>query len=388
MKNTPAASRYFLGGRDVTVFFIILATCIFVMVITLSPNEPLDSLPEMHSQSRTEIANLDSKKSDFFPLERFYPEDGNCLPNYFLHGDSVPDKRAYSDGVIGFQHLNKAGGMTTRACIRDFFTGPPYKMNYLISSPQRSELEAHMAFGSVSTDDIDIFHGDYFFGVCQKLKQGKLNRSCSYFTVLRDPYDRTISSYLYCQKANLDQTCGPFRVSDLTIEEWAILQGSYFFLQLLQKYEYCKMGDPFLNEFADILSENLPQTSYFGFPHHCWYLEKIILNKTLTLDGRRKLLDYLVSNLENIFAVIGLSDDFRSTFALLEKVYKLPFKKCIKKSAKNLGPQSKNKTLYSSLKERLLRNPVVTDALKEDVALFRKGKEIFSKQMKALKSTS
>ena len=49
-----------------------------------------------------------------------------------------------------------------------------------------------------------IVDGDYCMGVCDLVTS---SRPCTYVTMLREPRERTASSYLYCKRKPDDQLC-------------------------------------------------------------------------------------------------------------------------------------------------------------------------------------
>ena len=100
---------------------------------------------------------------------------------------------------------------------------------------------------------------------------------------------------------------------------------------------------------------------------------------------RSALLNYFIDNLEDWFAVIGITEEFDISLQAFEKVYKLPFAK-LYQGAKNTGKMKKKveKSQLEALKRELETSPVAMEALHEDLMLYAKAREIFEQQKASL----
>ena len=343
-----------------------------------------------HKESLKIVNNIKQKQSVLPTISSNLPwsiRRIHHLPNFYTQAN---DTKPYRDSVIVYLHHNKAAGTTTKKCLSSIASSKKRKMGTLLSSQGRMVIERSKASPPQRFRSAQIFMGGYAFGICNQVTQ----KYCSYFTILRDPYERLISSYSYCKRARTDQICSALGANDVSITEWAQHQGSFLFQQLVFDPLFCTTH--FLH------NKNL--SSLEGIPHSiiganrihsapCWFRQKVVMHHVLNDSQSEALLNYCLENLENWFSMIGLVEEYDTSLTLLEDVYKLPFKKCATRKAKNksnyLNLNVPNETetnvipaneTLKQLKLQLQRDPVVTKALAADIQLYERGKEIFEKQ--------
>ncbi len=312
------------------------------------------------------------------------------LPNFYTQAN-VNDSMHYADSAVVYLHHNKAAGTTTKKCLTMIAPIAKRKIGTVLSSQGRTLLERAR---NTKPDRLrsDIYMGGYAFGVCNYLTRHK---HCSYFTILRDPYERLISSYSYCRRARRDQICSALGANDVSIKEWALHQGSFFFQQLLFDPTFCTthfMRHKTLTSMRDIRHDIIGADRLSSAP--CWFRQKVIMHNALNANQTELLLQYCLENLEKWFAVIGLVEEYDMTLTLLEDVYKIPFRKCATgkainksdylnleqvKGAHNVSSDAKQDSL-KKLKLELQQDPAVTKALEADVRLYEKAREIFGRQ--------
>lgn len=335
-------------------------------------------------------------------LINLYGTSGTPLPNYFVKGRQIGlTRKEYTEGKKVFLHHNKAAGSTVKNCLtymqkRGIIPGSqPMVVGYgnRLFIDLEAKLDHLQHFQSTS-----FFMGGYSFGICDYYQN---KDSCSYFTFMRDPIDRVISSYVYCHKYPLDQLCGPATVRNFTLEEWAISQGSYFFYQLLLQPAFCKgffkvaAHQVTLNDGEDFIMQRM-ETSIKDIEHvfQCWVRQRRYFQQTLSDEELQILLDYMVDNMENWFALIGLTENFTSSLEMLSHIYKVPFEtycdnKANKGQYRKVGDDGAGNTVKDEMRSTLEQSPGAMEALNFDFILYDKGKEIFERQLKLyLEATS
>ncbi|PIK52749.1 hypothetical protein BSL78_10382 [Apostichopus japonicus] len=228
------------------------------------------------------------------------------------------------------------------------------------------------------------YMGGYSFGICDALHNG---RPCSYFTMVRNPYERIISCYFFCQRSSKDQLCTALNAANVTLKEWALHQGSYFFNQILLHPHVCQGT---FDQYFKL--DGIQHNFWYGDPP-CWFKQKVILGHYLTSEQENILLDYVLDHLEQWFASIGIIEEFDLSLGMFQHIYGLPFKDdCVgkhfqtgkyKKRKKNVTTneeQVDRDQMIQQLKAELQADPEVRRALHADLVIYDKAKEIFDKQ--------
>ncbi|XP_063952222.1 uncharacterized protein LOC129257977 [Lytechinus pictus] len=372
-------------------FYVVISITAFVGIALWTLYQQVSSHPvdtwNHYSGKRhrkiTSFSPLSEVSGGSWPVEKH-----RFLPNFFLLWDKEksPTLSSYSEGNIIFLHHNKAGGISIRKCMQA--VGPESGLNVSrnVFSYRYTAREFDYWKHAARTKQRMGLYGGYSFGVCDVITDG---RPCSYFTMIRDPYDRAVSAYLYCSKnASKDQLCTALRASEVSVVDWAIHHGSFFFRQLVFNPAVCNGSydnSPYLGNFDD-------------FPHKfasdvipCWFKHKVLLQRMLSEKERLDLLKHVHDNLENYFAVIGLLDNFDLTMGMLQHVYHVPFRDRCADTHKNQGRFRKRRQkieadlLVAKLKRELLADPRVNASLHADLVLYEKAKQIFNRQKEVFK---
>lgn len=303
----------------------------------------------------------------------------NCLPNYFVK--SHPGNRfQYRRSTAVFIHHQKSGGTTLRKCLRDLL-GEPNRL--ATRSGQRMTGTSFM--GSMHTDSVLLWthllnknarnnyqyiEGPNTMGICDTVLN---EQPCSYYLLLRDPFDRALSTYFYCKVEKDDLLCASNQMdaNKAHIKEWAIHQRSFLFAQLTFDIHYCNM--------SRLQQQQLP----------CWYRQRAMMEET-DLQERLK---FVLSDLVHRFAVIGMLERFQQSLVMFEKVYGLNFTQCAQKKENSMNErlsQSSNSQIVQQISQReqlllqLRNDPDVQQAMRYDLAIYKKAKEIFLKQRQVM----
>ncbi|XP_071804706.1 uncharacterized protein [Asterias amurensis] len=326
-----------------------------------------------------------------------WPERKNVVPNYFTsyRGNSTTStaKQVRFDNasnILVFLHHNKAAGTTTKECIQTLSKAGKGRHNApVFSSGGRVAAELRLAQNRnilTRSGAPNTYFGGYSFGWCDHFV-----KPCAYFTVMRDPFDRSLSSHTYCKRNKGDQLCTAQVAGNLSLREWALHQGSFFFRQLLFQPEFCSDR-----------TEWVPYINLDQFPHKfqrgenslrvapCWFRQKLIMNLTLTEAEEETLLTYCLDNLERWFALIMLVNEYDESLKMADEAFKLPIHKLCSGSHRNGGLYNKTaitkkgKPSPSDItKKKLLElrnDPEVQRVLRPDLLLYEKGVEIFNRQ--------
>ncbi|XP_077864918.1 uncharacterized protein LOC100376059 [Saccoglossus kowalevskii] len=282
----------------------------------------------------------------------------------------------YSNSTIVFVHNQKSGGSNTKYCWKSILRDEGRDLPILAANTNAEEFYTEMLHNESNQRLAQSYMGDSTFGICDFTEA-----PCSYFTMLRDPYERVISSYNMC-KTSTQQQCIVKNASTRSVNEWAVHQGSFFFRQLLTNPAFFT---PLYIQLVDKLRGPNDSVTNMIPP---WWKTELILRHLLTNDEREVLLQYVLGRLEYWFAVIGLTEEFDESFLMFEEVYKLPFHtKCtpeylMKKrnytatSDVNIGKDE----IVKTLRDVMMSDPEVSRALYYDNEIYRKAKDTFRRQ--------
>lgn len=308
----------------------------------------------------------------------------NTLPNYFFNGLVNNDSGKYEKSNLVFLHHPRAAGTTVLDCLRNISMENNLPMSPLMDVNNLVIWVSGNGDSNMYREYMKIHRGRYSFGMCEKLKT-----PCSYFFMMRDPFERAVSSYYYCKRAIGDELCGAINANRVTLRQWIIEQGSILLRQILFSSKFCADGNdtfPFTPTNEDLVNiNNLP----------CWYKEKVILEKLLEPDELKLVTKYVVSNLNKWFSVVGMIEQFDESMALFEYIFKLPFSKCnsrheaktnadirvLTNRVSNRNSQ-RNEWLNTEADDpEYLKNDVyVRNALSSDYEIYKEVKRIFSVQ--------
>ncbi|XP_077870061.1 uncharacterized protein LOC102804645 [Saccoglossus kowalevskii] len=278
-----------------------------------------------------------------------------------------------------FLHHQKAGGSTVKICLKKIRGKDRKKVPRCVGIYDKNGADHIENEIIIGRGDKKCYVGENAFGVCDDFH----NNKCSYFTMLRDPYERVISSYEYCRMNVVDPLCEGANPTTSTLKQWALLQGSYFFRQLL--YNPTKLCANFSDDVVNSHGSYDDQSDVVSFPLSapCWYRQKIYLEGVLDRAEKEALLEYVLGNLKKWFAVIGVTEDFAMSLKLLQKVYGLPFyDQCnslvtYQSDYKGKGDRDR---IIKNLKKQLEADSDVSQALHYDLKIYQKAMEIFIEQ--------
>ncbi|XP_077870059.1 uncharacterized protein LOC144363019 [Saccoglossus kowalevskii] len=340
---------------------------------------------ENNPKKKTNNAILDGllQRYEWFERKRF-------SPNYYLYeydrsvdndvNTTITSPMTYADYNLIFVHNQKSGGSTLKKCIE--------RISVVKRLPQFIGMWDERVASNIAREISHkqstrrIYVSENTFGLCDDFKR----RPCSYFTLLRDPYERIISCHEFCKRALGDPLCAAGDARSMTLKEWALHQGSYFFRQLQFKpTEICSD-----KTYVDKIRPLIPKLKFSGrnrnFPP-CWFRHKMLLDSAINTTEKEALLDYFISNLENWFSVIGITEEYDASLRLLQEVYGLPLhdmcsKLVVQKGVYRMGGKlvSPKSDEVKKLKEELQNDTQVQQSLYYDVKLYEKSREIFEKQ--------
>ena len=246
------------------------------------------------------------------PILKSFITDGekcqNCLPNYFIRA-TENDKSKYRGGTAVFLHHLKSGGTTIRTCLNKLLA-MPYTWNGKTEkralnqvficdfSFNKRVIWKHLR-NEKSRLSYHFLGGAAVMGICDDI-DGML-QPCSYFTLLRDPIDRAVATYYYCIVRPGDELCttNQLNATEANITQWVLHQRSYLFTQLTFDVRYC---DRFSQEAERSMT--------------CWYRQRVLMEQA----DVETTLKFLLEDMIDRFAVIGMLDHLEESLAMFEKV--------------------------------------------------------------------
>ncbi|XP_077864476.1 uncharacterized protein LOC144349989 [Saccoglossus kowalevskii] len=328
------------------------------------------------------VSNIDKNALYQRILNKFpWVQRTNTLPNFYLtEKNSDYLSSSYSNATIVFMHNQKSGGTTAKQCLRSLARTCQVGRPVLVCNKNAGLYYSEIADNNNNDTKLQKFYfGGHTFRICDYTTQ-----PCGYFTVIRNPYDRLISSYEFCKDARGAYQC---RVDDARIaslKEWAIVQGSFLFRQFLYTPDICiKKFDSEIEKIRLAMNVSMPTRDI-----PCWYRNKLWIDSLATAQDKLDLLEYVLDHLHVWFAVIGITQEYEKTFELLEGAFKLPFVKLCGGGHSNYhayqaeGEQSNlnRSAIVTRLKRQLMSDPVVREILYYDLRIYEKAKEIYVNQ--------
>lgn len=312
----------------------------------LFPSKNSQNVPSVPWKSRT--SNYQQTHID--PELGQLIQDRNALPNYFLNTEQ--NKSLYMNATLSFVHYPKGGGTTIKDCLNTIALKGAISKPALVFARNAADTKMQILNGELGKKK--VFMGTRGFSICEYLQSDR----CAYFTILRDPYERMVSHYYFCKdggdsKANCNQP----------ISEFALEVKSLFVRQLTRGHE-CLKSD--------------------GSLWSCKEKRGVSFNSVVRGNHSKfqTIVHYLERKLEDVFAVVGILEEFDVSLGLLQEAFGLPFyDECIMQHSNYKINKTSKRTLERIAAKRLLMGNVqVRNALQGDITLYRKAKEIFEKQ--------
>ncbi|KAJ8047448.1 hypothetical protein HOLleu_06444 [Holothuria leucospilota] len=301
------------------------------------------------------------------------------LPNYYTYKELLEknDDVIYRRSNIVFMHIPRSGGTTMNTCfykiaqnVKDFDKTVRFVTERNYFSAQK-ELDGH------GETDKTVISGEFAFGSCDYLK----DRPCAYVLLMRDPYERVISSYSFCKEYNDDDSdfhCS-VRTDDLSVADFAVLEGSPMFRQIVAHPSAC--GEKFGNYFDFKNMINVPKGAVKNNKYPCWMKLKAFLDHKLTPDQTDELIEYVANNIERWFASVGILDKKNTFLYHLQDMFYIPTHNIcsLLHKSNNTVPASQRELMLQQLKA----DPRVAKAMKADLTLYARVKEVVELQIKA-----
>ncbi|XP_070539680.1 uncharacterized protein [Ptychodera flava] len=372
-----------------TIFTIFILGMSYRKIDTMVPEVDNEDLDDYENQMRRlregESAILRRHHSQNSPPTYMvkYPwaMHKNYLPNFYTRRNVGADNRwpndlSYTNSTIVFVDNHNSAGGVMKECLSAIATNLSLPKPSLVWNNNVGKFyKGIKAEGSDQSLD-KLYLGGFSFGVCDYT-----NEPCSYYTVIREPYERIIASYVYCKgKRELPCQVRNAKGRPLSLKEWALRQGSFFFRQLLHNPEVC--GLDYLSKIAELREPDDPSATTMP----CWYKNKLVLDKIMTREDKHQVLDFILEHIETWFSVVGITDEYDTFLRVLQHAYKLPFESLCSETIENVvfktdGEDylSQSELLYE-LKRELLSDQDVFDALYFDVRIYQKMQEIFVTQ--------
>ncbi|XP_070572229.1 uncharacterized protein [Ptychodera flava] len=301
------------------------------------------------------------------------------IPNFYTKLPDSEKHRVNQNTSIVFVHGQKASA-TMKGCLRLVQKSLPYAAAAPEVVYDDIVAQFYRDHAGPSTSLGKFYYGEATFGVCE-LSHG--HKPCAYFTVLREPYERAASLYDFCRtEGNLkERICNLWNFKSISVTDYAKALGSHVFAHILYNPKICTgRFDNRVNEALHAVGKaDKIDMSRRAF---CWYRHKAFIDHHLTKEEKDKLLNYVLENLQNWFAVIGIFEEFAVSLELIENAFAAPFKKC---SMWKRNPFEEKRTQQqrndrTSFKTQLMSDRKVYEALYYDLRIYDEAMKIFHLQ--------
>ncbi|KAJ8039574.1 hypothetical protein HOLleu_17336 [Holothuria leucospilota] len=289
------------------------------------------------------------------------PKDGNSLPNFYLYDGEVS---VYQQSVPVFVHIERSGGTTMKSCFNKTTLYFGNKIAKLLDLEGRKDVATLFKNAKITSKAYRLYVGDYAYGICENIP----DRKCAYITILRDPYERLVSAYFDCResegKSGYELDC---HTTD--IQDWVLPISS---MSLERFFTHMKCT-PFIDK------------EHWFIPRYECDVNLSNMNTQPVFSANEHLVQYVLDNMDKMFALIGLTEEYIMTLQLLQNTYNFPFYEECKELVENKGTFADN-SVKEQAKQALMSNEKVQQALSADLRIYEKGKEIFEKQKQKLAS--
>ncbi|KAJ8038625.1 hypothetical protein HOLleu_16095 [Holothuria leucospilota] len=373
--------EYIIGRKRKPFFIIITLFLVLVMMLKLwgedwsveSPITLEEEPAEMwlaakrvaEEDNSPVVADLHNEYA--IPAKQVINIDGpvynNALPNPYVTARNLTD---YGKSIMAFMHNPKSGGTTLKDCLLRLTRELQLERPLLVTPGNREETQRNIFNGIINPDKYNFMMGGASLGICESFS----SRKCSYFTIVREPYDRMISHYFFCK----DGGESSIPCENKSIEEFTLTAGSIFFAQLaLGVTCHCD------NNCDDISKQ----------PWHCVYDYPSYYKN---IEHKDEFLQFLIQHLDSYFAVIGLTEEYDTTLTILQSTFGVPFHNSCSGVQSNAGKYGSKGTTNSDerkleAKRRMLASEAVRRTLYPDVMLYERAKQIFQMQKDKLHLT-
>lgn len=313
---------------------------------------------------------------------------GKVLGNYFL--TEGVDAEAYKKSRIVFLHNNKAGGKSINTMLTK-----EARLDGKIGT--HASLEMRVTLSDAILANSDILYGGYVMDLCnnETLANGK---DCSLVTLVRNPIDRIISSFCFCfVDEPEDQLCNHKHLVEeglsLTAEDivhFARMTGNLLMEQLTFSRDKaitasCKGGNDYNCHWKMRLLRAVEHEAdvewlrSLGWPELVEEMEQRAWEENSDFDAH-VLYEEALDNLRTHFAVIGITEDFDKSAALMKEAF----------SFVDFDPVHEHTSADCGIDKALLRSVLFeTNATRHfsyDIALYEEAKRLFQEQLRASKT--
>jgi hypothetical protein len=191
-------------------------------------------------------------------------------------------QRRYSDASIIFLHIPKAAGSTLNTIIdRQYGKESIFSIyGFERSEREAKSIEQFKALPEMRRSKVKLLRGHIGFGLHEYLPQPS-----TYITLLRDPIDRVISLYRYILRRPEHPLYNPIKTNNLSLEEF--------------------------------VSSGIAPIAYNGQTKIIAGVKKA---STEYGDFSSTLLEVAKKNIQEHFAVVGLTEKFDESLILLQKI--------------------------------------------------------------------
>ncbi|KAJ8030646.1 hypothetical protein HOLleu_27116 [Holothuria leucospilota] len=361
-------AKYSLTLRRITkLTFLLLICCLFYILAYQWATREKKQVNLLGHSHDIDISHRDNGRVEHTEMDG----DVQILPWSLKLKNYVPNAFAYPvtyssirNPILSFFHSPKSGGLTVRDCMlrlyRKLKKDEPVMAAFFTVSETQEKLLNNVSKVS------DYYMGDSAMGICDHVG----DRPCSYFTMWREPYERIISQYFWCRVGRGGQTPS----CNTTLEKYTLVSCSLLFRQLTARV---------------LCHQKRSVNGQFNVSWKCDPKPTTIDHLKKSRKEREVVLTYFLENLDKMFTVIGLKEEFNTSLKLFETTYREPFYEACHSMHSNEGfyvdgreNKAKNKKLVQESKQRLMANEEIRQCLYEDVKLYEKAKEIFAMQTK------
>ena len=310
---------------------------------------------------------------------------GRQLGNYFL-GDSH-DSDAYKKSRIVFLHNNKAGGKSVNTMLKN-------EARLQGRTVTHASLDMRMTLSDTLLANSEILYGGYVMDLCSDESLGN-GKDCSLITLLRRPIDRVISSFCFCfDDEPEDQLCNRkhmleegLSLNPEDIVHFARMTGNLLMEQLTFSREKgraasCMGGNDYNCHWKIRLlrameeERDASRLASLEWPQLVEEMEMREWEEATEHDGDSLFAEALW-NLQNRFAVVGITEDFDRSAVLMKEAF----------SFTDFEPLHEHTSSDCGIDKELLRRTLIeanaTRYFSYDTALYEEALNIFQAQLLA-----